>query len=140
MASFCTRVQKNPSVCGQRLELIQKWADQSPDSEDDSDRDEDEQFRDEFADYVYGTVWQRAITLTMAGGGSHWWKYIVMSCDQDGDQGQVYKQDQYGTHECTGTLYVHEDGNHVLLMTHWEFDQLEDWVSDKWRVLQADDV
>ena len=47
----------------------------------------------------------------MAGGGSHWWSYVVFWKSEDDDQPEVYVRSSAGLERKEGTLIVRSDGS-----------------------------
>lgn len=87
-----------------------------------------EKYLDDIAEPIYGSTIRKFIRLNMAGGGSHWYNYIVFF-NEDGDQDEVLKEDKDGTHELKSkNLYIsnQEDRyDHVIIMSDFEFADLK---------------
>ena len=99
----------------------------------DSEYDEVEAAIEEFSSYVFGSSVSRTMTLNMAGGGSHWYNFVV-HFDGDGEQTQVTREDTDGVHALEGTLYISMETDYrqerVMLMSEWGFEQLPEWFTE----------
>jgi len=75
------------------------------------EEEEESEEEEEEGDYVYGMSYDKEedeYQLTMAGGGSHWWNYIIK---KEG----VYREDTKIYEKITSTLVINED-NYVRLI------------------------
>ena len=77
-------------------------------------------------DYVYGSECKQTMELTMAGGGSHWWSYIIYF-DNNGEQQNVEIWNTNGKKWMDGKLYIfhpESNGEYVMLLTDFEYEKL----------------
>ena len=91
--------------------------------------EQEERFDDEW-DYVYGGEMERVHRLVMAGGGSHWWHYLV-NFDKEGEQQYVQIENKDGVRGVEGTLYVlHTDDGceYVRLCLEDPYENLPDFL------------
>ena len=99
----------------------------------DSDYDEVEEAIEEFSSTVYGSSVSRTMTLQMAGGGEHWYNFVV-HFDGDGEQTQVTREDTDGVHALEGFMYISMETDYrqerVMLMSEWGFEQLPEWFTE----------
>ena len=94
------------------------------DVENDTDEENEE---DEFEE-VYGTVTRRTVQLTMAGGGDHWWNYIL-EFEANGEY-QVYIENNTGRHAQPGDLLFRDSS--VRLVHPVDIDRIELGDDDIW--------
>ena len=90
----------------EEIKKLKKMLDNLPNEEEESEEEEEEE-----GDYVYGMSYDKEedeYQLTMAGGGSHWWNYIIK---KEG----VYREDTKIYEKITSTLVINED-NYVRLI------------------------
>ena len=108
---------KKPAEAHHR-KLREKLEEQEEEEEESDDEEEEE------GDWCYG-VGEAAIikTFVMAGGGSHWWNYVV-EFNKDDNQEQVWIESQAGREHTDKTLFVCEN---MLLL---EYPHLVD--TSKW--------
>ena len=97
--------------------------------EDQSESEEEEPQ----GDWCYGTQERLSKTYIMAGGGSHWWNYVVEFDVNTGEQKTVYIESRSGKKEQDGYLYVDEEGNRLML----EYEEPEPHRDDGWVLLES---
>tara|TARA_R110000868_G_scaffold132816_1_gene344052 strand:- start:1024 stop:2085 length:1062 start_codon:yes stop_codon:yes gene_type:complete len=90
---------------------------------DDDDEDDDAEWAE-----CYGINTTKTKVYIMAGGGDHWWNYVVDFDDEHGEQLIVYKQDKGGmTEQYEKRLaYRHKDGVEELRLVPLDWQPAED--------------
>lgn len=81
--------------------------------------------------YVYGCNTNITKTLIMAGGGSHWWNYVV-HFNEDGEQVSCYIENKDGITDTFKTLYYRhtDEGLEYVKLFYNEIDALNE--SSEW--------
>lgn len=93
------------------VEFCETFCDKLEESDSDEEDEEEEK-----GDWCYGVNACRSKTYIMAGGGSHWWNYVVEFDTDTGEQTDVYVENKDGRHiERDRSLFVSEDGNRLAL-------------------------
>ena len=98
-----------------------------------ADYDDIDEFLEARGDYVYGARRHRYVQCSMAGGGGHWWNYIV-TFDDDGEFRSVEVQNHYGKREIDGKAYLvypEGHGEYLVVMTDYEYNQLSDEIKSE---------
>lgn len=124
MEDVCIECYKIPCVCEDEI-LEEEEECTCNDSEDEDEEEEDD---DEWA-ACYGAKTVKSREYIMAGGGSHWWNYVV-EFDQHGEQVFVYIENKDGKHQQfrQKLAYRIKDGVEQMRLVgkDWEPDVLQE--------------
>lgn len=91
--------------------------------------EEDNEEDNEQGDYCYG-VTSRVVRITyeMAGGGPHWWNYVVeFEPEEEGEQKAVFVESSSGLERQDKELFTHEDGYHLKLASQEDMEDNDAW-------------
>ena len=69
------------------------------------EEEEEELYKEPKGDEIYGTSKIKSISFTMAGGGSHWYNYII-HFNERGEQEKILREDITGTREVEEENYA----------------------------------
>jgi hypothetical protein len=93
---------------------VEEQAEKKEDEEKEDDEEEDDEEEDDEEEAwraIFGSRTQRRMTLTMAGGGSHWWNYVLVFSEDDDDNYNLCIQNEDGERGVEGILVIRNIGN-----------------------------
>ena len=79
-----------------------------------SDSDSDDDGANVNWETCYGKQNENVVSFVMAGGGSHWWNYVIKSCTPEFYT--IYRLDSTGEH------FIQDSSTHVFLFKNSNYD------------------
>ena len=96
-----------------------------------------EQMLEEKGEEVYGCQSIKSMKWNMAGGGSHWFNYII-EFDCEDEQTTIWKESANGCYKQEGVAYYtnHNDCSRIVILLASEVEELQDkeWFSEMYPV------